>query len=217
MAQYLDAERVSDRRDFDLEPIFDAPQLSLFGAIEAAQRPPARNGAFGAWLAHESTPRVVIEEDLRARWWTPAIEDLAAVGLDFLDPESPVWTPELQRQVLGATSDVATASAAVDAEGSVRGVFVREIARCPTRLIGLVIGRPWTSARFAALSRLAGLTQSEAKAVEGLLEGLDAGLIARNLDIGKETLRTHLKHAYSKIGVRSRGELFAHALRFETP
>ena len=43
------------------------------------------------------------------------------------------------------------------------------------------------------------------------------GRIAQIMDVSLETVRSHLKRAYQKMGVRSRGELFAQALAFVVP
>jgi DNA-binding CsgD family transcriptional regulator len=50
-----------------------------------------------------------------------------------------------------------------------------------------------------------------------MLAGADTGGIALALAISVETLRTHVKHAYRKLGVSSRGQLFAGALDFIHP
>jgi DNA-binding CsgD family transcriptional regulator len=50
-----------------------------------------------------------------------------------------------------------------------------------------------------------------------MLGGAETGRIAQALDISVETLRTHVKHVYRKLGVNSRGELFATALVFVQP
>lgn len=87
----------------------------------------------------------------------------------------------------------------------------------PKALIGLTLQRARGEVRFQALIENHLLTPSEGRIIEMLLAGAETGRIAQALDISIETLRTHLKHAYQKLGVRSRGELFAEALSFVGP
>ena len=95
--------------------------------------------------------------------------------------------------------------------------WARQVCAAPTALIGLTLQRARGEARFQALIDHHFLTPSEGRIIEMLLGGAETGRIAQALDISIETLRTHLKHAYQKLGVRSRGELFAEALSFVGP
>jgi DNA-binding CsgD family transcriptional regulator len=60
----------------------------------------------------------------------------------------------------------------------------------------------------ADLARLFGLTAGEHRVVRKLLEGLPAEDTAASLGIGIETVRSHIRQVYSKLGVRSREALF---------
>jgi DNA-binding NarL/FixJ family response regulator len=62
----------------------------------------------------------------------------------------------------------------------------------------------------AGAGRAAGahaLTRREREVLERLKLGEKNAEIARALEIGTETARTHAKHVYRKLGVTSRGEL----------
>lgn len=58
-----------------------------------------------------------------------------------------------------------------------------------------------------------GLTQKEAETAMGLLDGLSAEAIGTRLDVSVNTVRTHLKRVYEKIGVQTQTELVARLLR----
>ncbi|HMJ02447.1 MAG TPA: helix-turn-helix transcriptional regulator, partial [Conexibacter sp.] len=53
------------------------------------------------------------------------------------------------------------------------------------------------------------LTAREASVLELLQAGRSNGEIAAALHVGVETVRTHARHIYRKLGVRSRRELVA--------
>jgi DNA-binding CsgD family transcriptional regulator len=53
-----------------------------------------------------------------------------------------------------------------------------------------------------------GLTAAEAKVVEFLIQGLGAELIATELQVSINTVRTHICHVYEKLGITCREELW---------
>ncbi|MBV9758749.1 MAG: hypothetical protein JO047_17025 [Alphaproteobacteria bacterium] len=59
----------------------------------------------------------------------------------------------------------------------------------------------------AQLAQLFGLTPSEAKAVLATARASSQGEAARHLGRAKTTLRTHLHHAYQKLGVHDPAEM----------
>ncbi len=56
---------------------------------------------------------------------------------------------------------------------------------------------PWPGARFA-------LTRRESEVLLLLAEGRTTDDLARKLSVGSETIRTHLRHIYQKLGVNDR-------------
>ncbi len=59
----------------------------------------------------------------------------------------------------------------------------------------------------------AGLTQRESEVLALLVAGLSNRGIATKLVIGEETVKTHIRGLYRKLGVQDRGGAIAHALR----
>ena len=53
------------------------------------------------------------------------------------------------------------------------------------------------------------LTAAEVRVSQRLIEGAGAEGIARSLGVGVETIRTHVRRVYNKLGISSREELFA--------
>ena len=64
-----------------------------------------------------------------------------------------------------------------------------------------------TPAETAARQRLAVLTEREAEVVTGVARGLSNGQIAAELFVSLATVKTHLGHAYDKLGVGGRVQL----------
>ncbi|RYG11896.1 MAG: LuxR family transcriptional regulator [Caulobacteraceae bacterium] len=111
----------------------------------------------------------------------------------------------------------ATCALLQDAEQRTWVVWARRLSGPPESLVGVIFHPPLQSSRFSALVDTHTLTPSEGRVVEMLLNGLETGRIAQMLNVSNETLKTHLKHIYCKMNVKSRGELFAQALGFATP
>jgi len=63
---------------------------------------------------------------------------------------------------------------------------------------------PWPGARFA-------LTRRESEVLVLAAEGRSTEDLARKLSVGTETVRTHLKHIYQKLGVGTRDEAIVRA------
>lgn len=64
----------------------------------------------------------------------------------------------------------------------------------------------WVWADFGSVM---GLTASEARIAQKLMEGGRADAIAVDVGVCLETVRTHIRRIYNKIGIRSREELFS--------
>lgn len=62
---------------------------------------------------------------------------------------------------------------------------------------------------WADFGSVMGLTSSEARIAQKLIEGGRADAIARDVGVGLETVRTHIRRIYNKLGVGSREELFS--------
>jgi DNA-binding CsgD family transcriptional regulator len=79
-----------------------------------------------------------------------------------------------------------------------------------TTLVGLTAFRVWQDfdALWADLHEAFGLTRSEQEICRLLGSGLTADAIADKMRTSIKTVRTHIRHVYSKLGVCSREELF---------
>lgn len=176
------------------------------------------NLAMTRWLEAESKARMMISGDMVVRWMSNAAKALVESG-DIrvqdgrLAPRSPVVTDLINSCETG----VATSALLLDSEQRTWVIWARRLSNPPESLIGVIFHPPRQSSSFSALVDTHTLTPSEGRVVEMLLNGLETGRIAQLLNVSNETLKTHLKHIYCKMNVKSRGELFAQALGFATP
>jgi DNA-binding CsgD family transcriptional regulator len=76
-------------------------------------------------------------------------------------------------------------------------------------LIALLILRHFEAATPAYAPALAGLSERERAVCLGVLDGKKAEAIAHELGISPATVATYRKRAYEKLGIASRGALFA--------
>lgn len=64
---------------------------------------------------------------------------------------------------------------------------------------------------------LFGLTPSETRILEGILDGRRADELAEQLVVSIETVRTHIRRCYNKMGVNSREQMIAKVSDYRVP
>jgi DNA-binding CsgD family transcriptional regulator len=102
----------------------------------------------------------------------------------------------------------ATATTAVDPQGH---LVARALLFCELPAERAV--EPHAPARAASTTPPTGLTPQEMKVMRLVGEGLSNRQIAERMSVAPSTVRSHLKHLYSKLGLRSRSEAVSYALR----
>ncbi len=176
------------------------------------------NMALMRWLEAESKARMMLSSDLVVRWMSNEAKALVDAGeLRIQDGRLAPRTALVSDLLANCTTANSTCAIVQDVEHRTWVVWARRLCNPPISLIGVIFQPPRTAARFSALVDTHTLTPSEGRVVELLLNGFETGRIAQLLNVSNETLKTHLKHAYCKLNVKSRGELFARAAGFATP
>lgn len=175
--------------------------------------------ALAAWIDGERRARLLVTRALDVVWMNEAARALRDDGELFgaKGERFALQSRAVARLATQATPDAARCLAAPAADGRLWVIWAREVATSPRSLIGLTLQRVGEPVRFQALIETHLLSPSEGRIVEMLLTGAETGRIAQAMDVSLETVRSHLKRAYQKMGVRSRGELFAQALAFIGP
>lgn len=165
------------------------------------------------WLGLGSRARLIVTDDLALQWRNPAAEAL----LGRRDPlvltghtvraRDPADGRRLQDFVRRASAETTILCLA---ERGQEGHLLAAAVRLPGRLVGLTAFYASDEAqyRWADLREVFGLTTSERDIAQALASGLTAEAVARKLRTSIKTVRTHIRHIYSKLGLSSREELF---------
>lgn len=186
--------------------------------IGRGMSPEIYNLALMRWLEAESKARMMLSGDMVVRWMSQAAQALVESGdIRVIDGRLAPRSGILTDLINNCEGGEATCALLPDAELRTWVVWARRLSGPPASLVGVIFHPPLQSSRFSALVDTHTLTPSEGRLVEMLLNGLETGRIAQILNVSNETLKTHLKHIYCKMNVKSRGELFAQALGFATP
>mgnify|MGYP003631392604 CR=1 FL=1 len=98
----------------------------------------------------------------------------------------------------------------------IRGEPVRRRGHAAAGLMIHPIGEA-AEASWADLTRVFPLTRAEAAVVRNAAAGARADVIAADLGVSLETVRTHFRRIYAKLGVSSREQLFALVTPYRLP
>jgi DNA-binding CsgD family transcriptional regulator len=171
------------------------------------------------WLGGERHARVLVDGELSAHWVSSSAEALLRSHRSVLHrngrivPKDPRQEGELRSFVNRATDDVSAQCLANRDTGEQIVLVARRLPAPWAHLVGITIQRATEdfTVRLADLRQAFGFTATEARVAEHLLCGLTADETAAALKVSLDTVRTHIKRAYAKLGVCSR-ERFFHKL-----
>jgi DNA-binding CsgD family transcriptional regulator len=178
------------------------------------------------WLQVVERPLVIVNAQLRVVWANPAFDalieaqNLLNLVEGFLSATTASAHEKLQGLIRAGESD----SIALLEESDGDGHLLIRASRIPAAAaaaadedaFGLRIFRTAEDVglNHLQLAAVFGLTPGETRVLASMLGGLTADDIGRELAISVETVRSHIRRIYDKIGVSSREGLFSRLRQF---
>jgi DNA-binding CsgD family transcriptional regulator len=172
------------------------------------------------WLDRETRPRLLVDCELSVHWLSAAAVELLSSDQPLLHRSGKLRTrdPRFERllRAFFAGLQVEHISTFCLTNPDSGEHLLLSATRLPppwSHLIGLSL-RPTSEdlgIRLADLRQAFGLTPTEGRVTHHLIEGKTADETAEDLGVSLDTVRTHIKRTYAKLGVCSR-EGFFHKL-----
>lgn len=175
--------------------------------------------ALAHWMETDAGARVLVDNQLHAWWVSPAADAVLAetsalvLRNGFIRTRENRFERQLREMVDNATREV-TIQCIYDQRTEEHIVLTAQRLNAPSdHLIGITLQRANEDFvfRLADLRDAFGFTRTEGRVAYHLMCGLTAEETSRHLQVSLETVRTHIKRAYAKLGVSSR-EAFFHRL-----
>jgi DNA-binding CsgD family transcriptional regulator/PAS domain-containing protein len=191
-------------------------------------------GSFEEVVKRLSTPVFIVAGDCRLLWLNRAAEELlgSTTALAIRSGRLSLHDPDVARALDRAMAQLCAGEGQASAgscEAPVRLEDGRSLALHVLRLTNGAMGGGATSAAILAgprgpqhnpsetMGTLFGLTHSERRVLSCVAEGVPIAEIARRLNIGEATARTHLHQIFEKTGMRRQAELVALIASFTLP
>jgi DNA-binding CsgD family transcriptional regulator len=172
------------------------------------------------WFISDQTPRVVVSRQLavlainHSAWELISRGDLLSISDRHLSTRKNLLQPKL-RQTVSSAREKESRLLLNDGDSEVMVIAAAHPDR-PDEAVALTLRDTTLPATIECidLRQLFGLTRSEQTAILGLFTGLSSTEIADGSGRSVLTVRTHVKRAYRKIGVRSLAQLFSRLLPY---
>lgn len=206
-----------------MKPSTSAPAAPALKRPETKAADSTEHGSLAlAWLDHDYTPRCVLADDLTLLWANIAARSTLAKRRDIEIRDGALFTtkPQHQSELLAFIHcSGAGVSTLCFPRSSGKGHLLLRAQRLrwtDTPAYGVSFfgtGEDFAH-RYADLDVAFRLTQAENKVLLSLLDGHDVDQLTRLLDVSVDTVRSHVRKIYQKIGVNSREALFRIARPF---
>lgn len=173
------------------------------------------------WMERDPVPRLICSSGLIVAWANSAARAALAEGGDLELRDGHLATCDRARQnelcAFARSCDQVLATLVLPRQDD-RGYLLMRGRRIGAGgdHIGLTFFTtgPDFRALHADLERAFGLTPAEHRVLLRMIEGLNAEAIADALDLSIETVRSHIRNLYTKMGVASREAMFARVAPF---
>lgn len=198
----------------------DSEQAVFMFEDEPNEAPPWSR-AIAAWVNTDPRVRMLLSRSGKIHWANDAAYRLLKEGgggfhatNDVLIAENDKTAGILGRLLADAPMDAALFGITPPDADRQWLLWAQQLIPGDEASIGFAAHRIADPVSYEVMLQLHHLTPCETQIVTMMLAGVETGRIAQRQDISIETLRTHIKHAYRKLDVKSRGELFAKAVDF---
>lgn len=187
--------------------------MGIESKIGAAARAEAGSLAL-RWLESITTGLLLVDGELNVHWansvargWMASQQPLSQVGTRLHLGRS---QEQLRKLICRADVDVDGICVPLESRGAHLVVSARRITQSEEApFYGLVARRTdELDTRLLGVDEAFRLTSAEARVLKLLIRGKTAQAIATHLDISVDTVRTHIRSLYTKLGVSSREALF---------
>lgn len=168
------------------------------------------------WLDHQPLPHVMLSKELTILWgnakaytaFTDKRDVQSCTGtFTAVDPSH---QQDLHDFLINSTSSL-TSWSMPRSDGDGRVIFrAQRLEETPSSIIAVTFFGSGSDFQptYVELDRIFRLTKAQHRVLMDLLSGHDVDAIAQLRQVSVETVRTHIRVLYSKIGVNSREALF---------
>lgn len=173
------------------------------------------------WIERDPVPRLICSDGLIIAWTNPAAREALAGGGDLELRDGQLATCDRARQgelcAFAKACDEVLGTLVLPRHGDDGYLLMRgRRIGAGGGYIGLTFftAGPDFHALYADLERAFGLTPAEHRVLLRMIEGQTAEAIADALHLSIETVRSHIRNLYTKMGVASREAMFARVAPF---
>lgn len=172
---------------------------------------------FSAWAEAFRIPTLIVTMDMRIVWSNSSADTMLEAGDCFALHKGYLACPDKDqeepfRAFIAGLSSEPTAWIHRLPEQQFRLVRAERVAPAG-QPPGVTLMVYPTDARsryvWGDISRAFGLTRAEATIVRKIIDGDGAAAVAEDLSVSLETVRTHIRRVYNKLGINSREQLFS--------
>lgn len=168
------------------------------------------------WIDGEARARILLDANLNLHWASSRAEALMNGKNSVLHrngrvvPRDHRLEGELRSFVQNATSELSAQCISDRRSGDQIVVTAKRLQSPWEHLVGVTLQSTGEDCdvRLTDLRQALGLTRMEARVAHHLFCGRTAEETADDLNVSLDTVRTHIKRAYAKLGVSSREHFF---------
>jgi DNA-binding CsgD family transcriptional regulator len=178
---------------------------------------PVGNLYFGQWTGQFPIPSMIVAEDGRLLWTNPAADAVLATAREFQAVNGVLVCVDKSQAAelrafltgLGDEADAWVYRREDTAHHLLRAEKVRPDGLPPATALMIYPIDAEDRYIWSDFHKVFGLTRAETVVVKRIIGGEAADAIAEEMSIALDTVRTHVRRIYTKLGVKNREQLFS--------